>query len=222
MNISHFKTSRRVEIGKNKILESGVLLGVKPSRKGVSPKLVIGHHPHLRSGTVIYLGSRIGDYLETGHNTLIREENSIGNHFSLWSNSILDYGCRIGSGVKIHCNCYIAQFTTIEDQVFLAPGVVVANDPHPGSPNAIKCMKGPTLKRGAQIGCNVTLLPHVTVGEHSLIGAGSVVTRDIPPYSLAYGNPAKVTKKITDIDCAIDNHKPYGFLQEKYPFEIKK
>jgi len=213
---------KQVEIGKDKILESGVLLGVNPSKKLADPKLVIGHHPHLRSGTVVYLGSRIGNYLETGHHAIIREENKIGNHFSLWSNSIVDYACLIGNGVKIHSNCYIAQFTVIEDQVFIAPGVIVANDPHPGSINAIECMKGPTLKRGAQIGCNVTLLPHITVGEHSLVGAGSVVTKDIPAYSIAFGNPAKVVKKITEFECTIKNHRPYEFLVEKYPFEIKK
>lgn len=206
---------KQIVVGKGRRLETGVHLGAIPSRKIGSLKLRVGHHAHLRSGTVIYLGSRIGNYLQTGHNAVIREENEIGDHFSLWSNSIVDYDCKIGDNVKIHCNCYVAQFTTIEDDVFMAPGVIVANDLHPGSPDAFACMKGPTIKRGAQIGCNVTLLPHITIGEHALIGAGSVVTKDVPAYSLAYGTPARAVKKISDLKCRVKNHAPYDFLFTK-------
>jgi acetyltransferase-like isoleucine patch superfamily enzyme len=124
----------------------------------------------------------------------------------------VDYDCTIGDGVKIHCNCYVAQYSTIEDDVFLAPGVVLANDPHPGAPDPKRCMKGPTIRRGAQIGCNVTILPAVVIGEHALIGAGSVVTRDIPARSLAYGNPARVVKTLDQVRCRARDHRPYDFL----------
>ncbi len=204
----------KISVGKKKRLGKNVQLGVFSGRKIKSMTLSIGDSPNIRSGSVIYLGSRIGKNLETGHNAVIREENSIGDGFSLWTNSIVDYGCKIGDNVKIHCNCYVAQFTTIEDDVFMAPGVTVANDLHPGSPDFRDCMKGPTIKKGAQIGCNVTLLPGVTIGEHSLIGAGSVVTKDIPAYSLAYGNPARVAKKITDMKCSIKKNFPYEHLKK--------
>jgi len=71
-------------------------------------------------------------------------------------------------------------------------------------------MRGPTIKKGAKIGCNVTVLPFVTIGKNSLIGAGSVVTKDIPPNSVAYGNPAKVRRKIFDIKC------DKGFIDKPY------
>jgi len=109
-------------------------------------------------------------------------------------------GCRIGNNVKIHCNCYVAQFTIIEDNVFLAPGVIIANDLFPGPAFHEQPLRGPILRRGAQIGCNVTLLPGVEIGEYTLVGAGSVVTRDLPPRVLAYGNPARVHKRIEDLD----------------------
>ncbi|OGR50721.1 MAG: hypothetical protein A3I11_02145 [Elusimicrobia bacterium RIFCSPLOWO2_02_FULL_39_32] len=209
------KLKKQIFIGKNKRFDKNIKLGIAPSRQISNLKLILGRDAYLRSGTTIYLGTCIGDYLQTGHNALIREENNIGDHFSLWSNSVIDYGCSIGNNVKIHCNCYIAQFTIIEDNVFIAPGVIIANDLHPGSPNAFACMKGPTIKQGALIGGNVTLLPHITIGEYSLIGAGSVVTKDIPAYSLAYGNPARVIKKITDIRCKIKHHMPYKFLLDE-------
>jgi len=172
---------------KNQI-DKTAIISYKAERKIKNRKLILGEDAKIRSGTVIYEGSKIGNYLETGHNVVIREENVIGDHLSIWSNSIIDYGCKIGNNVKIHSNCYIAQFTTIEDDVFLAPGIIVANDLYPPSKN----LEGPTIKRGAKIGINATLLPGITIGEYALIGAGAVVTEDVPPKAVAYGNPAQV------------------------------
>jgi acetyltransferase-like isoleucine patch superfamily enzyme len=156
---------------------------------------------------VIYVNVTIGDGLETGHNVVIREENEIGDHFYIWNNSTVDYGCRIGNGVRIHNNVYVAQFTNIEDEVFLAPGVMIANDPHP---ICTKCMKGPTIRKGARIGVNATLLSHITVGEYALVGAGSVVTRDVPPRTLVYGNPARIIKPVDELGC------PFGLVEKPY------
>jgi acetyltransferase-like isoleucine patch superfamily enzyme len=182
-------------------VEFGAILGYMPGRRIASLALSIGPGAHIRSGSVIYAGSRIGSGLETGHNVIIREENTIGNDLSIWNNSTIDYGCTIGDSVKIHCNVYVAQFTTLEDEVFLAPGVIVANDPHP---QCGLCMRGPTIKRGAHIGVNATLLSHITIGEGALIGAGSVVTRDIPAHCLAYGNPARPIKSVEELSCPFD------------------
>jgi acetyltransferase-like isoleucine patch superfamily enzyme len=93
--------------------------------------------------------------------------------------------------VKIHCNCYVAQFSELDDDVFFAPGVSVANDIYPGDPQSAKLMRGPRIGAGAQIGVNVTILPYVEIGAGALVGAGSVVTRDLPPGCVAYGNPAR-------------------------------
>jgi acetyltransferase-like isoleucine patch superfamily enzyme len=181
-----------------------------PGRPIGDHTLMIGRGACIRSGTVIYAGSSIGSDLETGHNVVIREENTIGDGFSIWNNSVVDYGCTIGSRVKVHCSVYIAQFTVIEDDVFLAPGVMVANDLHPGCPLANECMRGPTIKRGAQIGVNSTLLPFVTIGEGAVIGAGSVVTQDVPAHALAYGNPARVVKDICELRCS------FGYVDGPY------
>lgn len=199
-----------VFLGKHKRMDKTVILGYATGRKIKDKKLVIGDNPIIRSGTVIYEGSSIGDNFETGHNVVIREENKIASNVSIWSNSVVDYGCSIGCNVKIHANVYIAQFTTIEDDCFLAPGVTVANDL---CPICTKCMKGPILKKGVKIGVNVTLLPHITIGEFSLIGAGSVVTKDIPAYSLAYGNPARVIKNVSDMKCRM------GIIERPYQHE---
>jgi acetyltransferase-like isoleucine patch superfamily enzyme len=204
------KNSKNIKIGKNSCIDKTSIIGYISPRIKKNAKLFIGDNATIRSNCVIYLGSKIGNNFETGHNVVIREENVIGDNVKIWNNTVVDYGCRIGNNVKIHSNCYIAQYTTIEDDVFIAPGTIIANDPHPGCKFYKECMRGPTIKKGVKIGCNVTLLPFITIGENSLIGAGSVVTKDIPPNSVAYGNPAKVYKKIWELKCTTGiTKKPY-------------
>jgi acetyltransferase-like isoleucine patch superfamily enzyme len=180
------------------ISDDGVIVGYPVSRAGSGP-LELGPGARLRSGTVLYDGSRIGAGLQTGHGVVIREENVIGADVSVWSNTVIDYGCRIGDRVKIHANCYIAQFTVLEDDVFLAPGVTIANDLYPGDERSAKLMAGPTIERGAQVGVNVTILPFVRIGAGAIIGSGSVVTRDVPAGMVAYGNPAAHKRSVADL-----------------------
>jgi acetyltransferase-like isoleucine patch superfamily enzyme len=191
-------------------IDPGVLLGYLTGRPNVPLPLAIDEGACCRSGTVIYQGSVIGKRLETGHNVVIREENEIGDFFQVWNNTVIDYGCKIGNHVKIHANCYIAQFTEIGDGAFLAPGVTIANDPHPGCPQSAECMKGPIIEAGAQIGVNVTILPMVRIGARSLVGSGAVVTRDIPPDVVVYGNPARIGRSIYELGCLVDlRERPY-------------
>lgn len=162
-------------------------------------RLVLGEDARIRTGSVLYLGSRIGARLETGHNVVIREECTIGDDVSIWSNSVVDYGCRIGDRVKIHTNCCVSQFTEIGDDAFLSAGVTIANDLYPGQRSSQRVMSGPSIGAGAQIGVNVTILPFVRIGPRSLIGAGSVVTRDIPEDCVAFGNPAIVRGRVDEL-----------------------
>jgi acetyltransferase-like isoleucine patch superfamily enzyme len=110
----------------------------------------------------------------------------------------VDYGCRIGDRVKIHNNVYLAQFTTVEDDVFIGPGVTTTNDRHPV---CTKCMKGPTIRRRARIGGGAALLPGVEIGESALVGAGAVVVRDVPPFAVVAGNPARVIGDVRKLRC---------------------
>jgi len=178
--------------------DQGVLVGYPVSRTGAEP-LVLGAGATLRSGTVLYDGSTIGLRFQTGHGVVIREGCEVGDDVSVWTNSVVDYGCRIGNHVKIHCNCYVAQYTELEDGVFLAPGVTIANDLYPGNRRSAELMAGPRIGAGAQIGVNVTILPFVRIGAGALIGAGSVVTRDIPAAVVAFGNPAMPHRRVGEL-----------------------
>jgi acetyltransferase-like isoleucine patch superfamily enzyme len=179
------------DVGAGLRADPDVVLGY-PSARPVGERLVLGPDARLRSGTVLYDGSCIGARVETGHHVVIRENCRIGDDVSVWSNTIVDYGSRIGDRVKIHSNCYIAQYTEIADDAFLAPGVTIANDLYPGSRESQQMMSGPSIGPGAQIGVNVTILPFVRIGAGALVGAGSVVTRDLPDGCVAFGNPAVV------------------------------
>ncbi len=195
-----------VKLGRDCSIDPGVILGYLPSRPVEKKPVRIGDSAQIRSGSVIYASVEIGDRFETGHNVVIREGNRIGHDCAIWNNSTIDYDCVIGSRVKIHCNNYISQFTTIEDDVFLAPGVLLANDPHP---LCTKCMQGPTIRAGAKIGIGATILPHVIIGENALVGAGSVVTRDVPARVVVAGSPARVISDVDALECPFDIVKPY-------------
>jgi len=214
------ETKRYVSISENYYADENTVVGYTPGRKIEDLTTVLGDGFHLRTGTVIYAGSKIGRNLQTGHNVVIREQNVIGDDLSIWNNSVIDYGCTIGNRVRIHNNIYVAQYTTIEDDVFLAPGVTIANDPHP---ICTLCMKGPTIKKGARIGINVSLMSHITVGEFSLVGAGSTVLKDVPPKTVVAGNPARIIIKIDDLSCPFDLVKhPYLDGYDVYLRGIKK
>ncbi|MFH0810086.1 MAG: acyltransferase [Pseudomonadota bacterium] len=210
-----------IHLGAGARLDEGVCLGYLSPRDIPDPRLIIGGGARIRRGSVIYAGSHIGERLATGHNSVIREENQIGDDFCLWSNSVVDYGCRIGSRVKIHTNCYVSQFSVIEDDAFLAPGVSLANDPHPGCPMSRECMRGPHIGRGASLGVNVTVLPFVKIGEGCLIGAGCVVVEDVPPRSVVVGNPGRIISRTEYLKCRtglVD--RPYA-ATGRLPLEVE-
>lgn len=194
-------------------IDAAVILGYRTGRTIRDVTLRIGPGAFIRAGSVIYCGSRIGRSFETGHNVIVREENRIGDSVSVWSNSIIDYGCEIGDGVRIHSNVYIAQFTIINEDAFIAPGVMIANDLHP---ICTECMKGPVIGARARLGINCTIMPRVRIGEDSLIGGGAVVTRDVPDGSVAAGNPARVIGRVGDLKCR------WGEKEWAYPLIRKR
>lgn len=193
------RLAENVQCADDLVADDSVIVGY-PAQRSAGRVTVVGPGARLRSGTVVYQGVRVGSRFETGHHVVVREDTAIGDDVAVWSGTVVDYGCRLGNGVKVHANCYLAQYTVLEDGVFLAPGVVCANDLYPGDAESAACMRGPTVKAGARVGVNATLLPYVTIGAGALVGAGAVVTRDVPPGAVVHGSPARVHGSVAELE----------------------
>jgi len=190
-------------IGPNTIVGNNVIVGypVEKSLKtlkfakrfdadtydAISKGSHIGMNCIIRSGTVIYESANLGNGVRTGHNILIREGSTVGDGTLIGSSSILDGTVKVGKAVKIQSNVYLPHLTVIEDGVFIAPNVCFTNDPYPQSERLI----GVIVEKNALICANATLLAGVRIGENAVVGAGAVVTRDVPAESVVVGNPAK-------------------------------
>lgn len=200
-----------VTIGEATIIEPPSIIGKPPrgAREG-EISLRIGQNGRIRPFSTLYAGSEIGDYFQSGQGVSIREDNRIGNNVSVGTNSVLEFGNSIGDFSRIHSNCFL-EMVTIGMYVFVGPNVVFTDDPHPmGCPHYKECKGGAVVEDYARIGANSTILPGVRIGRNSLVGAGSVVVKDVPPDSVVAGNPAKVIKKIDELTC------PRGFFEKPY------
>ncbi|MBP2134350.1 acetyltransferase-like isoleucine patch superfamily enzyme [Methanomicrobium sp. W14] len=154
---------------------------------------IIGKNAILRSGSIFYCDVEIGDNFSSGHNILIREHTKIGNQVSIGTQTIIEGHTTIGNNTNIQSMVFIPTNTKIGNHVFIGPNVVITNDKYP--PGDKKNLIGAIISDYAAIGANSTILPGIKIGKNTLIGAGSVVTKDVPDGMLAVGNPAKIIKK---------------------------
>lgn len=123
----------------------------------------------------------------------IMGEVSVGENCNIGQNVFIENGCKVGNNVKIKNNIAIYTGVTLEDDTFIGPNVVFTNVINPRSFIERKAeFKNTLVKKGASLGANVTIVCGNTIGEYALVGAGSVVTKDIPAYALAVGNPARI------------------------------
>ena len=160
-----------------------------------NPPLMIGASSIIRSGCIIYAGSTFGDRLETGHRVTIREGTVAGVNFRVGTLSDIQGDCKIGDYVRFHSNVHIGQKSVIGNYVWIFPYVVLTNDPHPPS----DLMVGVVVEDFAVIATMSVILPGVAVGQDALIGAGSIVSRNVSKEDVVVGNPAKRVASVRDI-----------------------
>ena len=198
-----YKIHENVTLGENSIVEDYCILGTPPRghQEGDLPTR-IGEGAVIRSHTVIYAGNVIGRGFQTGNKVNIRESNEIGDNVSVGTLSVIEHHVKIGNNVRIHTQAFIPEFSVLEDGCWIGPNVVLTNAKYPLAPGVKESLAGPVIGKGAKIGANATLLPGVTVGENALVGAGSVVVRDVPPGTVVAGNPARVIRQVSEL--------PYG------------
>jgi acetyltransferase-like isoleucine patch superfamily enzyme len=158
-----------------------------------------GAGAHISSHSVIYAGNRIGRNFRCGHGALVREDNEIGDDVSIGSGANVEHHIRVGHRVRMHSNVFVAELSILEEECWLGPNVVLTNARYPASPTTKQELVGPHIEARAKIGANTTILPGVRVGADALVGAGAVVTVDVPPGAVVVGNPARIINHVSKL-----------------------
>ncbi len=212
------------------ILRSGVVLGdsVKISSHcdiGIttplarSSKLTIGSNSIIRSHTVMYIGSNIGEFLTTGHNVTIRENSEIGSNVQIGTSSDIHGDCSIGNYSRLHSNVFVSKMSEIGEFVWLYPFVALTNDLNPPS----NTWSGVIVRDFAVVATKSVLLPGAIIGFGSLVGANSLVNINLPPEMVAVGTPARIVKRAEEILKINDGFPAYPWpkhFTKNYPKDL--
>lgn len=198
-----YRIFENVTLGEGSVVEDFCIVGTPPrGMKDGELATTIGDGAVIRSHTVVYAGNVIGTSFQTGNKVNIRESNRIGNNVSVGTLSVIEHNVEIADNVRIHTQVFIPEYSVLEEGCWIGPNVVFTNAKYPLSPGVKDSLAGPTIRKGAKIGANVTLLPGVVIGENALVGAGSVVVRDVPAGAVVAGNPARVIGQISELPYA--------------------
>jgi acetyltransferase-like isoleucine patch superfamily enzyme len=161
------------------------------------PPLQLGPGTIVSTGAVVFAGTTVGERVVLGDQACVRERCAIGDDVVIGRGSLVENDTSVGALTKIQAHAYITAYSLLEDNVFIAPCVVTTNDNFMGrTEKRHELVKGPTIRRGARIGGGVVLLPGIEVGEEAFVGAGAVVTRDVPARTLVVGNPARQIREV--------------------------
>ena len=191
------------EMGED-VVEANAVVGKQPSlgrrstaARDEQPPLVIGGGTRILAGAVVFAGSRLGRSVIVGDQACVRERCELGDEVVVGRGSLVENDTTVGARTRIQANAYVTAYSHLEEDVFIAPGVVTTNDNFMGrTEGRLEHMRGPTIRRGARIGGGAVLLPGIEVGEEAFVGAGAVVLRDVPPRAVVVGNPARQIREV--------------------------
>jgi acetyltransferase-like isoleucine patch superfamily enzyme len=189
-----------IELGDYAVVGKQPTLGSRSTapRDELSP-LVVGEGTRILAGAVVFAGTRLGSAVIVGDQACVRERCEVGEEVVIGRGAFVENDVEIGARAKIQANAYVTAYSTLEEDVFLAPGVVTTNDNFMGRTERRHALRrGPTIRRGARIGGGAVLLPGVEVGEEAFIGAGAVVLDDVPARAVVVGNPARQIRQVPD------------------------
>jgi UDP-2-acetamido-3-amino-2,3-dideoxy-glucuronate N-acetyltransferase len=155
----------------------------------------VGKDTRISETAIIEEGCEIGDGCFIGHYVVMRPNTKIGNRTMIGHLTVFEGECSVGDDCLVHAQCHVTKGAVIEDKVFIAPMFCGANDPdmvHMRRNGKPFIPKGYRIKKGARLGIGVLVLPGVTIGENSIVGVGSIVTKNVAPFSIVYGSPARI------------------------------
>jgi acetyltransferase-like isoleucine patch superfamily enzyme len=188
-----------------RVLENAVV-GKQPSLGASStakreplPPARIGDGTVISTGAIVFAGSTVGANCIVGDQSCIRERVRMADDCVLGRGSLIENDTTVGTGTRIQAEAYITAYSTLEEDVFIAPCVVTTNDNFMGrTERRRELMKGPTIRRSARVGGGAVICPGVEIGTEAYVGAGAVVTKDVPPRKLVVGSPARVVRDVAE------------------------
>ena len=188
-----------------KVLE-GAVVGKQPTlsprstaKREPLPPAELGDGTIVSTGAIVFAGTQVGARVILGDQSCVRERVRVGDDVVLGRGSLIENDTTVGARTKIQAGAYVTAYATLEEDVFIAPCVVTTNDNFMGrTERRHDLIEGPTIRRGARIGGGAILCPAVEIGEEAFVGAGAVVTKDVPPRMLVVGNPARVLRAVND------------------------
>jgi acetyltransferase-like isoleucine patch superfamily enzyme len=162
------------------------------------PPLELGSGTVVSTGAIVFAGSRIGARVIVGDQACVRERCDVGDDVVIGRGALVENDTTVGTLTKIQADAYITAYSTLEDNVFIAPRVITTNDNFMGRTEERHALrKGPTIRRGARVGAGAVLCPAVEIGEEAFVGAGAVVVKDVPPRVVVVGNPARALRDVS-------------------------
>ena len=213
--------SEFVEIGDDSVIESHCDIGHDCRTEGAGI-LIIGKSSLIRSHSVFYRGSSFGDSLVTGHRVTVREKTLAGKNLQIGTSSDIMGSCVRGDFVRLHSNVFVADHSKLGNFVWLFPGVVLTNDPHPPS----EVRRGVVVGDYAAIAAKAVILPGVEIGQGALVAANSLVTRNVEADYVVAGSPARHLYRTDKIKLADGSGLPaYPWrrhFNRGYPLEYVK
>ena len=169
------------------------------AKREPQPPAEIGAGTIVSTGAVVFAGSRVGARVIVGDQVTVRERCVIEDDVVIGRGSLVENDTTVGARTKIQAHAYITAYSTLEDDVFIAPCVVTTNDNYMGrTEKRLALLRGPTIRRGARVGGGAVLCPGIEVGEEAFVGAGAVVIRDVPARTVVVGNPARELRAVPE------------------------
>jgi acetyltransferase-like isoleucine patch superfamily enzyme len=204
---AHVVVHPGTSVGAGCEIQDGVVLGKPPklarhSSAAGAPVagLTIEDGAVICCGAIVFAGANLGAAAIIGDQAYVRERSVIGSGSVIGRGSAVDNDVLIGARVRVQTDVYLTAYSTIDDDVFVGPGVLTTNDSTMARHDADHAVVGATLRRACRVGGAVVITPGIEIGEEAFVAAGAVATKDVPPRGVVIGMPGRVVREVPEAD----------------------